>query len=409
MQKKINLIHIPRRFTRNSWGGTETVILNSAKYLQDLDYNSEIYTTKALDKNPHEMIENIPIKRFNYLYPYFALPKKTIKAFDQIGGNLFSFSLFFKLLFKKDIDIIHLHTMKRLGGIGRTIAKIKKIPYVVTLHGGFYHIDQGETSHRQQFIKTGYEWGKILGFLTGSRRVLDDASAIITLSNEEYEKAKAIHKDKVYYLPNGVDIEKFSSGDTTSFKKAYNISQEKKIILCSGRIDTQKNQLLLLEAYKEILQSNHDTHLVLMGAISDENYFQKLQDFISQNDLNENVTFVSNLTPKDKLLLDAYKAAFMMVLPSRHEPFGMVILEAWGAKIPVVASSVGGIKKIIQNEKNGLLFENGNKDQLVEQITKMLEDQKLKNKIINNSIEDVKQYDWKEISKGFDKIYKTIL
>ena len=383
--------------------------MNSIKHLNPLGYQSSIYTSKALDTNPHEMMDNVEVKRFNYFYPFLGLQTKQKKAFDAIGGNLFSFSLLWALFRKKDIQLIHLHTLKRVGAIVRSIAKWKKIPYVITLHGGYFDISSDETSHRQKDLKQGYEWGKILGFIFGSRAVLDDASAIITLSEKEYDIAHKKFGDKVKYLSNGVDIDTFSQGDGDTFKKTYGIAQNVEIILCSARIDTQKNQLLLLEAFHMLYKKNTHLHLVFLGAISDEHYLKRLKQFIANNHLGDKVSFIHNLTPKDQLLIDAYKSASMLVLPSRHEPFGMVILEAWSAGIPVIASHTGGIGKIITHQKNGLLFENRNLTDLSNKMESLLETEGLKEILVHNANQEVKQYDWRNIAHSLDTIYTSAL
>jgi len=331
------------------------------------------------------------------------------RAFDAVGGNLFSFSLLFALLQNKKIDIIHLHTMKRVGGIIRSVAKWKKIPYVVTLHGGYFDRDTNEVSHRTEQLKNKLEWGKLLGWLFGSRKVLEEASAIITLSEEEHKKAHAIYGDRVCFLPNGVDTERFSSGHKGAFKSAYGIKHDQKMILCSGRIDTQKNQLLLLKTFQRICEMRDDLQLVLLGAVSDDLYIEKLQEFIRQNRLEHRVTFVHDLTPQDQLLVDAYKDAEMLVLPSRHEPFGMVILEAWSAGIPVVASATGGVTKIVSHGKNGLLFENGDGEELYANIVSILDTDGLKQKLVGEASDEVANYDWNKIVGDLDRLYRGAL
>ncbi len=408
-QENISLVHVPRRFTENSWGGTETVILNSAKNLNRLGYDSKIFTSKALDINAKDKIDSIIIKRFNYFYPFFPLVKEQKNNFDAIGGNLFSFSLLWALYTNKKIDLIHLHTLKRMGGIVRSVAKWKKIPYVITLHGGYFNIDSTEKEHRKKQLENGYEWGKILGWLFGSRKVMDDAAAIITLSYEEYDKAKEKYGNKVYCIANGVDTQKFSTITKNSFKEYHNIPAEKRMILCSARIDTQKNQLLLLKAFNKLYEKQKDLHLVCLGTVSDSEYFNVLMEYTRAHNLGHVVSFIGNLTPKDELLINAYNEAEILVLPSRHEPFGMVILEAWAAKTPVVASLTGGVGKIITHDHNGLLFENGKLDSLYKNMKNLLEDIELKNKLIIQATKDVKKYDWKEIVNDLDYIYSKSL
>ena len=94
---------------------------------------------------------------------------------DQKGGNLFSFSLLWALLTEKKLDLIHLHTQNRLGGIARFIAKLRKIPYVVSVHGGILNMPVYIKNSHQENYKKGFEWGKVLGFVFGSRRVLQDS------------------------------------------------------------------------------------------------------------------------------------------------------------------------------------------------------------------------------------------
>ena len=253
---KLNAIHIPRRFTKSHWGGTENVLLSQANGLKKYNIQSEILTTNILSNTKKENIENIEVKRFNYFYPYFNLQNEQKEQLDLVGGNLFSWGILFHLLFKKDIDIIHLHTAKRLGSIARFVCKIKQISYIVSVHGGVYDISKEEQKNRMQPTKKTFEWGKILGLLFGSRKVFDDADAIITLNRNEYESmSKVYDKTKVSLLPNSIDTQQFNIKKDETFKHRYNINKDSFVFLMSARIDKQKNQLLALKTFNT-LQKN---------------------------------------------------------------------------------------------------------------------------------------------------------
>ena len=86
-------IQVPRRFVRHSWGGTETVVLESCKQLQRAGVSTKIFTTTALGGRATEEIEGVPVRRFRYLYPYLGLGPKQRRSLDQCGGNLFSWQL----------------------------------------------------------------------------------------------------------------------------------------------------------------------------------------------------------------------------------------------------------------------------------------------------------------------------
>ena len=71
-------------------------------------------------------------------------------------------------------------------------------------------------------------------------------------------------------------------------------------------------------------------------------------------------------------------SADVLVCPSRHEPFGNVIVDGWAHKLPVVVSDVGGPRVIVKNKINGLKFRNEDYFDLVEQINKIDKNIKLK-------------------------------
>jgi phosphatidylinositol alpha-mannosyltransferase len=84
-------------------------------------------------------------------------------------------------------------------------------------------------------------------------------------------------------------------------------------------------------------------------------------------------------------------------------------LEAWSAGIPVVASNTGGIGKIISHGKDGLLFKNGQMDDLYEKMDTLMQSETLKSTLVKNSFHEVKQYDWKKVAQNLDYIYANAL
>ena len=93
---------------------------------------------------------------------------------DKKGGNLLSLSLFTHLLRVPDVRLFHAHALKRLGGEVRTVARLRRKPLVVSLHGGVFDVPAAELDSMLRPIANKTEWGKPFGALFGSRRVLDD-------------------------------------------------------------------------------------------------------------------------------------------------------------------------------------------------------------------------------------------
>jgi glycosyltransferase involved in cell wall biosynthesis len=406
--KRLNIVHIPRRFTKSHWGGTENVIISYAKGLQKYNINSEVYTTKILNSQNIEYIEGIKVNRFSYFYPYLNLKNKIKEKFDLVGGNIFSFTMLFSLLFKKDIDLIHLHTSKRLGGIARFICKIRNIPYLISIHGGIYN--RKPINNKEKDLDKSIEWGKVLGLLVGSRRVIQDSNTVICLNQEEYTKMKNnLPNNNILLLPNSVDVSNFSKQKNNNLRKKYNISKDKFICLISGRIDKQKNQMLMLEALNNIKNEYKNIHILLVGNITDNNYFNEIKAYIKREQLEDYVTIITDIKPESKELVDVYLNSDILVLPSIHEPFGIVVLEAWASSLPVLVTQAAGICNIIQNNKDAIIFKNNDLDSLQKKLLLLIKSKKLQYSLVQNAKELVANFDTNIISSKMNTIYRQLI
>jgi glycosyltransferase involved in cell wall biosynthesis len=298
----------------------------------------------ALSDQRRETIAGVAVRRFPYSYPFLGLSAEDRRDMDKKGGNLLSLSLLLGLLREPGVDVLHAHTGKRVGGVVRTAARRRGIPYVVTLHGGFFEVPKGEMDQMLAPIKNRPEWGRVFGALLGARRVLEDAAAVVCVGGDEYAAAKAkLPGQRVELVPNGVDCDAFAQGDAVGFRVAHGIAADRRIILCVSRIDYQKNQIGLVEALPAVALRVPEAHLVLIGPVTVAGYRDRLLARVEELGLTDRVTLIPGLRPDDPMLPGAYHAAEVFCLPSLHEPFGIVILEAWAAGRPVVAARVGGI------------------------------------------------------------------
>lgn len=228
-----------RRFVPEKWGGTETVVFNLARELEKEDLHSPIYCTDMFAKTGTEEIDGVTIRRFRYSLPWFGLDESAKSALRLKGGSPLSLPLFFALLFQKDLTLIHTHVGRRLGGIARTVAKIRRVPYVIHVHGGRHTVPQEQYDQMVAPVKGKLEWGKVFGFLFGSRRVFDDAAAVLCVGQSEADEMRARGQKNVHYLPNGVHVQRFAKAMPQAFRQAYGL-EDQKFILCLSRIDFQK-------------------------------------------------------------------------------------------------------------------------------------------------------------------------
>lgn len=407
----MKIAQVPRRFVRSHWGGTETVILETSKRLLKMGHQTEIICPNALATTNHEVIEGIRVVRTPYFYPYLGLSAEARALFDRKGGNLFSFSLMRALRKMPELDIIHLHTAKRVGGIARHVALQRRIPYVVSLHGGLFDVPTAEAQSWTAPAEGAYEWGKLLGWWVGSRRVLDDAAAIICVGEEERaQTARHYPHKKVVHLPNGVDPERFATGDGDAFRSQHGIPPNAFVVLTVGRIDPQKNQLLLLGALPRLSSIHSAVHGLIIGPVTNQPYHEKLLQEIKYQGISDRVTIIAGLDASSQALVDAYHAADVFLLPSIHEPFGIVILEAWAAGLPVVASNVGGIPSFVVSGEDALLFDVQDERALVEAFQTLAQDPDVGTRIARNGQRKARsEYSWDRVTERLVQIYEEAI
>ena len=150
-RKTFKVVHVVRRFAFEEWGGTETVVWNSARKLRDQGVESEIFSTRACSGTGDEVRDGVPIRRFDYFYPYWPLGEERVRALDKKGGNPLSAGLF-KALRECDCDLVHIHTAGRLAQQAILIAHRRHIPAVVSFHGGCRDVPAAELREVQRLL-----------------------------------------------------------------------------------------------------------------------------------------------------------------------------------------------------------------------------------------------------------------
>lgn len=403
-----------RRFNLRSWGGIETVVLSLATAMENRGISAPVLCTSALDTPGPERIGNVSIHRYNYSYLRIPPQASVRTALDQKGGNPVSPGLFRRILNEPGLDIVSCHTMGRLGAQVRTACRLRNVPYVVTLHGGYYAVPPDEKRRLKAQSGHTIDGGKWLDPLLGQRRFLANAGAIFCLAAEEFVQAQQQNPDRlVRLIPNGVDVARFAatgSDQRDPFRQEYGIPQDASLILCVARIDPQKGQDRLIEALSILLGNGRThTHLALVGPVTDPEFAAHLRTRVTQIGLSGHVHWLGAFPFRGTQLERAYAASDVVALASRHEPFGVAILEAWAAKIPVVASRVGGIPSFVTDQKTGLLVPDADIGQLAYCLDRVISDRNLANSLAQEAFREVAQtYDWSKITDGIVRVYEEV-
>jgi glycosyltransferase involved in cell wall biosynthesis len=402
----LKVIHILRRLVEEDWGGAEAVVYNYCTRLIGRGYDVPIYCTSALGSPGPAAVRGLAIERFKYFYPYLFLSAENKLRMDKKGGSPISMKMFSRLLREKGVDLVHLHSVGRLGAMVRTVCRLRGIPYVVSLHGGYFMIPAAELADIGAPADHALELGKPFGLIFGTRRVLTDAAAVLNVGYDEHVQVmKNVSGKTSVYLPNGVDTARFATGDGARFRKKYGF-EGKRLVMCISRIDPQKGQIYLAQALPGLLQQVPDAHLVIIGSITVKDYHDEIVATLKKEGVENHATIIAGLPPDTEDLIDAYSACDVFALATRHEPFGIVVLEAWAAHRPVVAARIGGIPHFCTHNENALLFEPNSVPELTGSLARVLKDSALAQRLADNGMKEARRsYDWEAIVDRLTEVY----
>jgi glycosyltransferase involved in cell wall biosynthesis len=169
-------------------------------------------------------------------------------------------------------------------------------------------------------------------------------------------------------------------------RAALDVPENAFLVAIVGRVVPYKGHRLLLEAAAELRGVGIDVSIVIAGeppryAPGDYDPFPNYRDDLvtraSHPDLAGHVLFLGQVDEIHNVLA----AVNVLAVPSENEPFPLVVLEAFAAGVPVVASDSGGHPEAIENEKNGLLFRSGDRDSLVATLRRLVTEPQLASRL----------------------------
>jgi glycosyltransferase involved in cell wall biosynthesis len=353
-------IHLLRKFNPAEWGGTETAIQRLFEGLREQGVKTVVYCPRLEQESLQDPLVALgcEVQRFRAFVPVLGMSRERKQQLVSVGGNLMSFELISSLWREDDVSIIHSHTLGRIGGIALTEARKRQVPFVVTIHGGVLDLPEKVKETFNAPVIGGWEWGKLFGLLFRSHRLLADADAIITCNPREAALwQEKFPSKRVVVQPHGVPMPEYEKNCRERARAAFPEICGRQVLLSAGRVDPIKNQVWLLEQAPEIFQRYPNAILVLAGACTDRPYGEQIDRRIRELGLEKRVLLTGGLPPGDPRLIGLMQEARALLLPSLSETFGLVILEAWAAGTMVLSSRTSGASALIENGKNGWLFD----------------------------------------------------
>jgi glycosyltransferase involved in cell wall biosynthesis len=356
----MRVAHILRKCDPSAWGGTEMAMQRMFNGLRELRVDPIIYCPRLEQMSNEDPLlkSGYRVERFKAFVPVLGLSTQRRRQLVSVGGNLMSFDLISSLWREPTIDVMHAHTLGRLGGIALTVAKQRNIPFVVSIHGGVLDLPDKLKKSFNGPSDQGWEWGKLFGLLFQSHRLFCDAQAIVTCNEKEASLIRERHPGKrIVVQRHGVDVQVFKTDHRKAARAAFPQVCGRRVLLSLGRVDPVKNQSWLLQQTGEVLCRWPDALLVFAGACTDEPYGQEISSRIRAAGLENHVLLTGGIPPNDPRLVGLLQEAAVLILPSLSETFGLVILEAWAAGTPVISSRTSGASALVRHGKNGWLFD----------------------------------------------------
>lgn len=353
----------------------------------------------------YTLLNNIDTQKYDNILILSEEYKNQIEKFNKVSSKIYFVPMVREISFKNDVsaimkvnkiihnvkpDIVYLHSSKA-GAIGR-IAMLfnRKIKVIYNAHGWYFN---AEISEKKRKVISLIE--KILATKT---------NMIINISKDEYNSAierKIAKPNKMCIIENGIDFRKFENIDKyrKTTREKYNIKDDEIVIGVVGRIEEQKDPITFIKAAKIVNEKVPNTKFMYIGAGSLEN---DVKLFAKENNLENNV-IITGWTNNVERYIPALDIA---VLPSKWEGFGLAIIEYMACKKPIIASKVGGIEDIINDEKKGFLITPQDYNTLSKYIIKYIEDKELVNKIIDfNYKYAIDKYNIKSEIEKTEKIF----
>lgn len=329
--KKINILHFRNCRGISTLTGPETYLLDLLHNVDNMTFN----TLLACDIDPTN-------KSHFFIY---KLKKKNIRYKLIELKHYYSLKDFFvvsRMIKKHRIDILHTHDF-RSDVIGLLLSKKHNIPIIAFAHGW--------VNWSRFFSKA-----RLYSYLETIVAKFADIILVSSLYMKNDSIKRGIPKEKIVYIPIGIDIHKFNFNLNykKQIRKEFFIPLDSPLIGTVGRIHPWKGQIHFLKAANKVSHKIANARFLIVGDVAYDGHKRYKHELLKN---------IYSLNLKDKVILTGSRddipqimnAIDLFVLPSVHEPFGLVLLEAQACRRPVVSTSVGGAPETMEDGVTGIL------------------------------------------------------
>jgi glycosyltransferase involved in cell wall biosynthesis len=362
-------------------GGVEVVVDRLRHEFIDKGHNVTILTSKyPKNLKKFEFVNGVNIYRFSFSI-YRGTVWSMLLFLFRVGPNMAKLIYIF---LKEKPNIVNVHYVDEHTFYILLLRNLFKFPFIINLHGS-------------DVLKNPINFKNIQNILI---KTLEKADHVIANSKHLLNEAKIYYsnlKNKSSIIPNGINLNDFIDNHfSEKCKNPY--------IVCIGRLEKEKGHDLLIKAMYNISKRHPRWRLIIIGDGRERHGLLRLTEELG---LGEIITFLGAVENKEALLY--IKNSEFLVLPSRSESFGIVLIEAMAYRKAVVATSVGGVPEIVSDGINGFLIEPEDHNSLFEAISKLIQDNQLRKILGEKGFNIIKNsYEWHTIAKKYMSIFQKI-
>lgn len=302
------------------YGGPSKACWEMARAVAQLGHEVSIYTTNQDGPGELEVPLDRPVWRDGVEIRYFPIQP------PRFWGT----SLPLALALRQKIpasDLVHIHSLYLFHNlVAGHWCRQYAIPYLVRPHGTL-----------DPFIHRRHRWRKrLMEHLFEHRNIRQAAALHFTTAAEQELAAPFTFGTPGVVVPLGIDLEEFAGLPAPgSFRRRHPEIGDKLIILFFGRVNFKKGLDILAQAFGAVARRRQDVHLVIAGP-DNEGWGARVRTWLDEQAMGARTTFTGMLLGPDKLAV--LRDASLFVLPSYSENFGLAVIEAMAAGLPVIIS-----------------------------------------------------------------------
>jgi len=352
----LNILYITQLFSATRGGG-EVIFYDFAEGIAKRRHHIDIVSHKIINFKDENNLERVTMHRIRPAIEYKGgLPPSIKQNLMYIINAIIKGS---QIIRQNDIDIIHTNNWSSII-VGSILARVHHTPVISTIHDIF---STNSENWKKWAAQNNLSYiSSIIGPLFEKITVKMPVDIVHTISNASKEKIlnlKATSSSNIIVIPNGINLEHYDNFD---FKKDY-----QNYVLFIGRLVYYKNLDVLISSFKDVVKKIPNAKLIVVGNGPMRDKWEKM---VLDLRLDQNIEFTGYIPHEKKIEL--LSKCSSLLLPSVHEGFGLVLLEAFAMYKPVLVANMKPYDEIVDDGVDGFMIPAYEPDKWCEKIVFLL-------------------------------------